>query len=175
MKYFFLLLISFVVLLSGGCAKKKYDYTIHKPTIKYKYPSKQALNKTLNEKLGSKYIWAEEGPSAFDCSGLIYYSYGVMNMQVPRVSSRQALVGMPITRSQLQYGDLIFFDTSSPRNGKINHVGIYVGNSNFQHAASTKKGVIITSLNKPYYKSRVMAYRRYLPSTYAVPYSSIYR
>ena len=165
MRYFFLLLISFVVLLSGGCGKK-YDYTIHKPKVKYRYPSKQALNKTLSQKLGSRYIWAEEGPNAFDCSGLVYYAYGTMNMTTPRVASKQALVGMPIKRSQLQYGDLIFFDTSKKRTGKVTHVGIYVGNNKFEHAASTKKGVIISSLDKPYYKSRVLSYRRYLPSTY---------
>jgi len=174
-KYFSLLLISFVVLLSGGCAKKKYDYTIHKPKVKYRYPSQQALNKTLNKKLGSKYVWAEEGPRSFDCSGLVYYSYGVMNMQVPRVSSKQALVGAPIARSQLQYGDLIFFDTSSPRNGRINHVGIYIGNGKFEHAANSKDGVIITSIDKPYYKSRVMSYRRYLPSTYAINQQPVYK
>jgi len=163
MKSFFLLLIPFILLSLSGCAPK-YDYTVHKPKVKYKKPSKDALARTLKEKLGTKYVWAEEGPKAFDCSGLTYYSYGRMNMTIPRVAREQAKVGKKVTKDALVYGDLIFFDTTKHRSGKITHVGIYVGDGKFQHASSSKEGVIISDLNSSYYSRRAVVYRRYLPS-----------
>jgi len=169
MKSFFLLLIPFLLLSLSGCAPK-YDYTVHKPKVKYKKPSKDALARTLKEKLGTEYVWAEEGPKAFDCSGLTYYSYGRMNMTIPRVAREQAKVGKKVTKDTLVYGDLIFFDTTKHRSGKITHVGIYVGDGKFQHASSSKEGVIISDLNSSYYSRRAVVYRRYLPSDpHAVP------
>ena len=163
MKSFFLLLIPFILFSLSGCAPK-YDYTIHKPKVKYKKPSKDALARTLKEKLGTEYVWAEEGPKAFDCSGLTYYSYGRMNMTIPRVAREQAKVGTKVTKDALAYGDLIFFNTSKYRSDKITHVGIYVGDGKFQHASSSKEGVIISDLNSSYYRSRIITCRRYLPS-----------
>lgn len=162
MKQYFLLLTLLILVFLGGCTPK-YDYTIHKPKIKYSKPSRKALAMTLKEKLGSEYIWAEEGPRAFDCSGLTYYSYGRMNMEIPRVSREQAKVGKSVALSELQYGDLIFFDTTKHKTGKITHVGIYIGDGKFQHASSSTEGVIITDIQKPYYKKRVVACKRYLP------------
>ncbi len=171
MKSFFLLLLSFILLSLSGCAPK-YDYTVHKPKVKYKKPSKDALSRTLKEKLGTEYVWAEEGPKAFDCSGLTYYSYGRMNMTIPRVAREQAKVGTKVTKDALVYGDLIFFNTSKHRSDKITHVGIYVGDGKFQHASSSKEGVIISDLNSSYYRSRIVTCRRYLPSDpQAIPVS----
>jgi len=163
-KSFFLLIIPFTLFFLSGCAPK-YDYTIHKPKIKYKKPSKEALAKTLKEKLGTEYVWAEEGPRAFDCSGLTYYSYGRMNMEIPRVAREQAKIGKKVALSELGYGDLIFFDTGKHRSGKITHVGIYIGGGKFQHASSSKEGVIISDLNSSYYSKRVIVCKRYLPSS----------
>jgi len=163
MKSFFLLLIPFVLLSLSGCTPK-YDYTVHKPKVKYKKPSRDALARTLKEKLGTEYVWAEEGPKAFDCSGLTYYSYGRMNMPIPRVAREQAKVGEKVALNDLAYGDLIFFDTTKRRAGKITHVGIYVGDGKFQHASSSKEGVIISDLNSSYYRPRIVTCRRYLPS-----------
>ncbi|NKQ40311.1 MAG: hypothetical protein HF962_01920 [Sulfurovum sp.] len=162
MKSFFLLLFPIIIISLSGCAPK-YDYRIHKPKVKYKKPSKDALARTLKEKLGSKYVWAEEGPRSFDCSGLTYYSYGRMNMEIPRVSREQAKVGKTVALDQLKYGDLLFFDTAKKRTGKVNHVGIYIGDGKFQHASSSTEGVIITDVNSSYYKKRVVVCKRYLP------------
>jgi len=164
MKSFFLLLIPFLLISLSGCAPK-YDYTVHKPKVKYKKPSKDALAKTLKEKLGTEYVWAEEGPKAFDCSGLTYYSYGRMNMTIPRVAREQAKVGKKVALDELAYGDLIFFDTSKHPSGKITHVGIYVGDGKFQHASSSKEGVIVSDLNSSYYSKRIIVCKRYLPDS----------
>jgi hypothetical protein len=168
MKSFFLLLIPFILLSLSGCAPK-YDYTVHKPKVKYKKPSKDALARTLKEKLGTDYVWAEEGPKAFDCSGLTYYSYGRMNMTIPRVAREQAKVGQKVPIDALQYGDLVFFNTTKRRSRKVTHVGIYIGDGKFQHASSSTEGVIISDLNSSYYKPRVVVCKRYLPSDKVTP------
>jgi hypothetical protein len=114
--------------------------------------------------LGKPYIWAEEGPDAFDCSGLVYYCYSSMNMKgVPRVARKQAKVGKRISPDELRYGDLVFFDTTPRKTGQITHVGIYVGDGKFEHASNEKEGVKISSLSKPYYRSRIRICRRWLP------------
>ena len=111
--------------------------------------------------LGRRYVWGAVGPSSFDCSGFTQYvmrkSKGV---RLPRVSRKQAYYGKYISRSHLRAGDLIFFDTSRRRRGYVNHVGIYIGNNKFIHASSGKHRVVITSLNRPFYRSRFKWGRR---------------
>lgn len=159
--------------LLSGCGQK-YDYTIHKPDIKYQQPSFYALQAMLKETNGKPYIWAEEGEDAFDCSGLVYYCYGSMNMWLPRVSWQQAKVGKKVAVKDLQYGDLIFFGKHSSR-GRVNHVGIYIGNGYFRHASSTKEGIITTKVNKPYYRNRIVTCRRVLSSTKVIKKKKIYK
>jgi len=152
-----------LLLLITGCGHK-YDYTIHKPPVRYQEPDREALSKLLRKQLGKPYVWAEEGPDAFDCSGLVYYCYASMNMQgIPRVARKQAKVGEEISVNDLKYGDLIFFDTTPRKTGQITHVGIYIGDGKFEHASNEKEGVKISSLSKPYYRSRIRLCRRWLP------------
>ncbi len=161
MKSFLLLLNSLFILSLSGCTPR-YDYAVHKPKIKYNKPSRKALSQTLIKKLGSRYIWAEEGPRAFDCSGLVYYSYGRMNLTIPRTAAAQAKVGKWVPKDKLEYGDLLFFNTSRHSSNRITHVGIYIGHDRFEHASTSKKGVIISKLNSKHYSSRLVTCRRYL-------------
>ena len=149
------LLIIFTLLISG-CATSGYDYSIHKPKVRYK-PSINALDKLNQRALGSKYVWAEEGPYCYDCSGLTYYNFGTMGIEIPRVADAQFRNGTPIAKSELQKGDLVFFGNGR----RANHVGIYVGNGKFEHASSAKQRVVISSLDKPYYRRHYMGARRY--------------
>jgi hypothetical protein len=113
---------------------------------------------------GSPYVWAEEGPNNFDCSGFTYYMYGSMGINIPRVAREQAKVGKKISMKALQYGDLIFFATSRNKH-KITHVGMYLGDGWFTHASTIKNEVIYSNLfTSPYYKKRLRVCRRYLPS-----------
>ena len=153
-KYFLPLL----AIALSGCGSK-YDYTIHKPRVLYK-PSIKALNELNQRNLHKRYVWAEEGPYCFDCSGLTYFTYGTMGIEIPRVAKEQFRVGTPIPKSQLQKGDLVFFDTGKYFTGRVTHVGIYLGNGKFEHASTSKKGVVISSLNRPYYKRRYLGARR---------------
>lgn len=166
MKNITLILISFAFLLLA-CKPNphpaKPDYTIHKPKVKYK-ASKKNLKKMVKKLQGRPYVWAEEGPHTFDCSGFTYYMYGSMGIEIPRVARNQAKKGKRISSQELVYGDLIFFDTEKRQRGKITHVGMYLGNGWFTHASTGKYEIVYSNLNtSTYYKKRLRVCRRYLP------------
>ena len=139
------------------------NYAIEKPTVKYA-PNKKNLDKMVKDLQGSPYVWAEEGPNNFDCSGFTYYMYGSMGIEIPRVAREQAKNGKRIKVDELIYGDLIFFDTEKRRKGNITHVGMYLGNGWFTHASTKKHEIIYSNLNtSTYYKKRLRICRRYLP------------
>ena len=144
----------FILFLFTACSR--YDYSVHKPKVRFK-PSAYALDKLNREALGRKYIWAEEGPYCFDCSGLTYYNYGSMGIEIPRIADEQFRSGIPVAKSELRKGDLVFFGNGI----RATHVGIYVGNGKFEHASSAKRSVVISSLYKPYYARHYMGARRY--------------
>ncbi len=82
-----------------------------------------------------------------------------MGIKLPRVARDQFKKGIPISKSELQKRDLVFFGNRS--RGVATHVGIYIGNGKFEHASTAKKRVVVSSLNKPYYKKHYLGARRY--------------
>ncbi len=117
----------------------------------------KAIN-LLKEQLGKPYVWGNEGPDSFDCSGLVQYIYkNALGKNLPRVSYEQSKVGKAVSREDLQPGDLVFFDTMNK--GRVSHVGIYIGNNEFIHAANSKKGVIKSTLTGYYDKKFINARR----------------
>ncbi|MGN5651041.1 LysM peptidoglycan-binding domain-containing protein [Bacillus sp. Brlt_9] len=112
---------------------------------------------------GSKYLGADyefgASPSrtdAFDCSSFTMKAYSAAGISLPRTSRAQANVGTPVSQSEMQKGDLIFFDTDG--DGVINHVGIYSGNNQMINA-ETGKGVAYSSLNN-YWQPRIVKVMR---------------
>lgn len=101
--------------------------------------------------LGGKYVWGGTEPKGFDCSGYVKYLYEKEGIALPRTAYEQSKVGEYVSRDELKKGDLIFFLTDKKRNLPITHVGLYIGNDQFIHAASSKKGIIISSLSKSKY------------------------
>ena len=91
--------------------------------------------------LGKPYSWGAAGPDSYDCSGLVAWAYGQMGVSLPHYTGAQWNVGVPVSRSDLQPGDLVFFDG-------IGHVGIYVGGGQFIHAPHTGDVVKISSLDE---------------------------
>ncbi|CEN92519.1 MAG: SH3 domain-containing protein [Paeniclostridium sp.] len=119
-----------------------------------------AVISLAKQQLGKPYVWGAEGPSSFDCSGFTQYVFkNAAGKNLPRVSKEQSKFGQSVNKSNLQKGDLIFFDTD--KDGVVNHVGIYMGNNEFIHASSGGKKVIISQLNS-YYNSVYTNARRVL-------------
>jgi len=100
--------------------------------------------------LGAPYRLGGFSIRGIDCSGLVKKVYEAFNIYLPRTAFEQSHVGMRVSRSELVEGDLLFFNTRR----SFGHVGIYIGNNKFLHAASRKRGVRVDSLNEPYYNRR---------------------
>ena len=107
--------------------------------------------------LGRPYQWSGIGQRGFDCSGLVYRVFGTLGMAVPHSSVGQYAGGTSVPAEQLGTGDLVFFHTY---NRGPSHVGIYLGARRFIHA-SVSRGVIVSSMDDPYYRSRYLGARRY--------------
>jgi len=90
------------------------------PTITGNSLGAQAL-RAAETKLGDPYVWGAAGPSSFDCSGLVMWSYSQVGISLDHFTGDQWQEGEHISRSQLQPGDLVFFFAD------ISHVGMYVG------------------------------------------------
>ena len=125
------------------------------------FTKEDEILETAQNFLGTKYVWAANGPSAFDCSGFTKYVFKQNGITLPRYSGNQARIGKKVGFSELQKGDLVFFDTEKKFRHKVNHVGIYIGDHKFIHASSAKKRVIITSFDKKkFYKNKFLYARR---------------
>ncbi|MBF0596352.1 C40 family peptidase [Faecalibacter rhinopitheci] len=121
------------------------------------FSSKDASSvlKTAKSFLGVPYKYGGINESGFDCSGLVFVSFDKLGLKLPRNSSQQATHGQEIKISEVRKGDLVFFNTSG---SSISHVGIIenienTGEIRFIHS-STSKGVIISSLDENYWKTR---------------------
>ena len=115
--------------------------------------------------IGARYRSGSKGPNAFDCSGFTSYVYRQMGYDNIGASSRdQYARNIPVSRSEMQRGDLVFF--TSPNSGRnVGHVGIVVDvdpitrSFNFIHASSSS-GVKITNSNDGFYARRFIGVRR---------------
>ncbi|WP_285163818.1 NlpC/P60 family protein [Shewanella goraebulensis] len=99
---------------------------------------------------GTPYRLGGLSPQGIDCSGLVYVAYqDLIGSSIPRTVRGQTSLGNRIAKSDLQSGDLVFFKTT----GSGRHVGIYLSGHRFLHV-STKKGVMISSMDNVYWKPR---------------------
>lgn len=105
--------------------------------------------------LGTPYRWGGSSPSTgFDCSGFVMYVFSRVGVSLPRVVSAQWTVGVPVARSELQPGDIVFFNS-------LGHNGIYIGGNQFIHSPHTGDVVKISSITG-YYSSGWVGARRVL-------------
>lgn len=107
---------------------------------------------------GSRYVSGGSSPSGFDCSGFTQYVYGKCGVTLSRTSYTQATQGTAVNKSELQPGDLLLFHYYG--SSSIGHVGIYVGNGKFIHAANSNRGVVYDSIESGYYADNYAGARR---------------
>ncbi|MGZ6276882.1 MAG: C40 family peptidase, partial [Syntrophales bacterium] len=122
---------------------------------------REELIKTAESFVGVPYLWGGTSPNTgFDCSGLSMTVYQLNGLDLPRSSEEQYEAGTPVERNDLLKGDLVFFATSGKN--KVAHVGIYVGDGRFIHAAGRGKNIRVDHLTSSYYKKRYVGGRTYI-------------
>lgn len=114
--------------------------------------------------LGTPYRRGSADPKrGIDCSSLVRWAFRPLGLELPYSAAGQIGVGDEVRREELVAGDLVFFKNTYKRG--ISHVGIYLGDDRFVHAASRRRGVVVSSLDSPYYRQRFAGARRLLEAT----------
>ncbi len=113
---------------------------------------------------GLKYLWGGKTLSGFDCSGFVYYLYNSYVPDLGRSGKTQYGYGTTIEKDQLVAGDLIYFSSDCIKNitQPVTHVGIYIGNGIFIHAANSNRGVVFNSIESGYYYDNYLFSKRVL-------------
>lgn len=109
--------------------------------------------------VGYDYVYGGKSPSTgFDCSGFTYYLFGYFGYSINRTADYQIRNGIAVEISDLMPGDIICF-TASPSSSSITHVGLYIGDGKFIHAANSSRGVVVDPLSG-YWLDRIYGARR---------------
>ncbi|MBR2214720.1 MAG: C40 family peptidase [Selenomonadaceae bacterium] len=105
------------------------------------------LLEIANSLQGTPYVWGGSSAGGFDCSGFVQYVFAAAGVSLPRTCDVQFEVGQPVEKSQLQPGDVVFFETYT---AGPSHVGIYLSDGMFIHASSAEGYVCLDNLNREY-------------------------
>jgi len=107
----------------------------------------QALQAALTKR-GDPYVWGAAGPSAFDCSGLVVWSYGQIGIHLEHFTGDLWNEGVHVSRSELEPGDLLFFYG-------LDHVGIYIGGNEMVDAPDFGQDVMVQQIDWGAYNGAV--------------------
>ena len=100
-------------------------------------------------RLGDPYVWAAAGPSAFDCSGLVMWSFQQAGIFLPHSSQALSAGGQPVSIDSMQPGDVVTYYSDA------SHVGLYIGDGMIVHASTYGVPVAVASVNNaPIYNVR---------------------
>jgi len=110
-------------------------------------PGERAAAVALGQ-LGVPYRYGGTTSRGFDCSGLVQYAWHRAGANIPRTTSEQWRRLQKVSLGDLQVGDLLFFRI----NGKLSHVGLYLGGSRFVHAPESGRSVSVASLESSFYR-----------------------
>ena len=121
---------------------------------------RQNVVNTALGKVGCRYVYGSHGPNKFDCSGLVYWVYQQYGYDLqPGARNQWSTLDKSVKKADLLPGDLVFFSDNGRASG-IFHVGMYIGDGQFVHAANSKKGVIVTDLDDAWYANRYLGAKR---------------
>jgi cell wall-associated NlpC family hydrolase len=104
------------------------------------------------DQVGAPYRYGGATPQGFDCRGLVQYSYSRAGVTVPRTTGQLWTTSMTVGREDLRAGDILFFSID----GKMSHVGMYLGERRFVHAPQSGSNVSVGSLESPFYKAALI-------------------
>jgi len=110
-------------------------------------PGEQAAIVAVRQ-IGVPYQYGGSTVKGFDCSGLVQYAWSGAGARIPRTTSEQWRQLSPISDRELRVGDLLFFRID----GRISHVGLYLGDRRFVHAPSTGREVSVANLDSDFYR-----------------------
>ena len=136
-----------IALVAAGCASG--------PPPQQAAPSQtvgQRAAAVALDQVGVRYRYGGAGPDGFDCSGLVHYAYRRAGLAVPRTTGQLWAAAEQVSRSDLKAGDLLFFSIE----GKMSHVGLYLGQDRFVHAPQSGRTVSVESLGAPFYRSALL-------------------
>ena len=129
------------------------------PVQPQRYLGEDVAEYALNY-VGCRYVRGGQGPRKFDCSGFVYYVYKNFGYNLkPGARNQWSILNDRVSKSELLPGDLLFFSRSGKASG-IFHVGIYIGDGQFVHAANSRKGVIVSGIDEPWYANRYLGAKR---------------
>ena len=148
------LFLVFLLIVLSGCSTRSANSSS---------PSQQANHSDLDKLYPYHNRWHQTpyklggyGSQGIDCSAFVQRTYyDLFKMKIPRTTKSLANYGKKVSRTTIKTSDLVFFKTGY----NTRHVGIYLHNGDFMHASSSK-GVIISSINDPYWKKRYWMTRR---------------
>jgi cell wall-associated NlpC family hydrolase len=163
-----LLVCAFVACVFGWAAAPIAVTTQAPPTVDEsevkaaRYTLRRAPKPTLGERaaaialkaVGVPYRWGGSSPaSGFDCSGLVYWAYGQLGVEVPHSSYALYNLGRRVARARIKPGDLLFFSG-------LGHMGLYLGRGRMVHAPQSGRLVEIVTLGRSHYGQRLVGARR---------------
>ena len=140
----------------GGCAPAHISL---EPPPSMPAAGKNSVVAAARALTGVRYKWGGDSPQkGFDCSGLTWWAYRQVGIDLPRMSSDQYEAGQPVNRREILPGDLVFFRLGG--NPKNMHVGIATGRNSFIHSPRQGGKVREDSLDLPYWRERYIGARR---------------
>ena len=111
--------------------------------------------------VGVPYVYGGASPSGFDCSGFTRYVFAQFGVKLPHGATPQLNSGAEVSRDNLQPGDLVFFQGTYATSSAASHCGIYIGDGQFIHSASSgNRGITISNLSDSYYSRHYLTARR---------------
>jgi cell wall-associated NlpC family hydrolase len=110
--------------------------------------------------VGSRYRWGGASPAGFDCTGFVMWVFAQFGVSLPHTEAGQLASGTAVETDDLRAGDVVVFANTYRRG--LSHVGIYLGEGRFVHAADERHGVQVSSLWDGYWGPRYVAATRAL-------------